>query len=477
MMRSLSHNRKWWTLIAVTFAIFITTLDNTVVNVALPSIQADLGVSRSGLEWVVNAYILAFAALLLTGGRLADVFGRRRLFLVGLGLFTTASFLGGFANSEALLITARALQGAGAALMTPTTLAIIAAAFADEKERAKAIGLWAATSALAFAVGPVTGGAIAEHIHWSWIFWINVPIGIVGWLLARSVIDESRDPSIIRRIDLPGLLVSGSTLLALVYALIEANGSGWSSPLIIGLLGAATAGLLAFFLIERRGTAPMLDLSLFRNRTFSGANALLVMSGFGIFGVYFFLSLYLQSILGFSASKAGLAFVPMALLITAIAPTSQKLADRTSTATTVAAGMAISALGFILLSRVGEHATFAAVLLGLSVIGFGAGLTTPLTASVLATVPVEKSGVASGVLNTMRELAATLGIAITGAILTAREGAAIAHGASPTAGFVEGFQLGLYVSAGVMVAGAAIALSTLRNRHDPDRLVPIANHP
>lgn len=166
------HNRKWWTLVGVTFAIFMTTLDNTVVNVALPSIQRDLGIGRSGLEWVVNAYILAFAALMLTGGRLADVFGRRRVFLTGLGLFTVASLTGGFAASDATLIAARALQGAGAALMTPTTLAIISNAFASERERAKAIGFWAATSALAFAVGPVTGGLIAQHIHWSWIFWI-----------------------------------------------------------------------------------------------------------------------------------------------------------------------------------------------------------------------------------------------------------------------------------------------------------------
>jgi EmrB/QacA subfamily drug resistance transporter len=363
------------------------------------------------------------------------------------------------------------LQGAGAALMTPTTLAIIAVAFTDEKERARAVGVWAATAALAFAVGPITGGAIAEHINWSWIFWINVPVGIVGWLVGRSFLDESRDPSVNKSIDLPGLLVSGSALLALVYALIEGNAYGWSSPLIIGLLVATTVGFLTLVLLERRTADPMLDVSLFRNRTFSGANALLVMSGFGIFGVYFFLSLYMQEILGFTATKAGLAFVPMALLITAVAPASQKLADRISTATTVAVGMTISAIGFLLLSRVGEHAAFAAVLPGLIVIGFGAGLTTPLTAAVLGTVPVAQSGVASGVLNTMRELAATLGIAVTGTILTAREGAAIAQGASHSAGFVDGFHTGLYVSAGVMLGGAVIALLALRIRQERPRLM------
>jgi EmrB/QacA subfamily drug resistance transporter len=454
-------NRRWFALLAVTFAIFMTTLDNTVVNVALPSIQRDLGIGRSGLEWVVNAYIVAFAALLLTGGRLADVFGRRRLFLTGLGLFTASSLFGGFATSEGLLIAARGLQGAGAALMTPTTLAIISAAFTAEKERAKAISLWAATAALAFAVGPVAGGAIAEHVHWSWIFWINVPVGIVGWLLGRSSIDESRDPAAVRRVDLPGLLISASALVTLVYALIGGNRYGWSSPLILSLVGAASIGFLAFFVVERRRKAPMLDLSLFRNRTFAGANALLVLSGYGIFGVYFFLSLYLQQILGFPATKAGLTFLPMALLITAVAPASQKLAERVGTATTVAAGMLISAVGFVLLSRIDQHASFAAVLPGLIVIGFGAGLTTPLTAAVLATVPVEKSGIASGVLNTMRELAAILGIAVTGAILAGRESAAVAHGTNRVVGFVDGFQVGLYVSAGVMLAGAAIALASL----------------
>ena len=457
-----TRNRRWWTLVGVTVAVFVTTLDNTVVNVALPSIQQDLHVGRSGLEWVVNAYILTFAALLLTGGRLADVFGRRRLFLVGLALFTVASLLGGFANGIAPLIAGRAAQGVGAALMVPTTLAIISAAFPGEKERGKAIGLWAAASALAFAVGPVAGGAIAEHVHWSWIFWINVPLGIAGWLVGRASIDESRDPAADRRVDLPGLVVSGSALLALVYALVEANRYGWSSPLIVSLLGAAAAGLGLFLAVERRAAAPLLDLSLFRRRTFAGANALLVLSGFGIFGVYFFLSLDLQGVLGFSATTAGLAFLPMALLLVAVAPASQKLADRIGTAATVAAGMTISTVGFVLLARIGEHANFVDVLPGLIVIGFGAGLTTPLTAAVLATVPVETSGIASGVLNTMRELAAVLGIAVTGAILAEREGASVAGGAGSATAFVGGFHVGLYVSAGVMLVGAAIALATLR---------------
>lgn len=401
---------------------------------------------------------------MLTGGRLADVFGRRRLFLSGLGLFTAASLFGGFATSEVTLVAARGVQGAGAALMTPTTLAIISAAFSVEKERAQAIGLWAATSALAFAVGPVAGGAIAQHVHWSWIFWINVPVGVVGWLIGRAAIDESHGNVSTRRVDVAGVLVSGVALLALVYALIEGNRHGWTSGLILALLAIAGAGFAAFLAVERRTTSAMLDLSLFRERTFASANVLLVLSGFGIFGVYFFLSLYVQGVLGFSPTKAGLVFVPMALLLTLVAPASQKVVDRIGVGATVALGMLISGVGFLLLERAGDSATFAQLVPSLVVIGGGAGLTTPLTAAVLAAVPVEKSGVASGVLNTMRELAAALGIAVTGAILAAREHAALAAGAGHAAAFVDGYRVGLYVSAGVMVAGAIVAFTTLRPR-------------
>ena len=458
-------DRKWWTLTGVTVAVFMTTLDNTVVNVALPSIQRDLGVGRAGLEWVVNAYILAFAALLLTGGRLADLFGRRRIFLAGLTLFTAASLFGGFATGEATLVIARVAQGAGAALLTPTTLAIIAAAFPDARQRAKAIGLWAATSALAFAVGPVAGGAIAQHLHWSWIFWINVPVGVAGLLIARTAVDESRDDTTVRRIDAAGLLTSSTALLALVYALIEANSDGWASPLILGLLGLAAAGLAAFLAVERRTHQPMLDLSLFRDRTFAAGNALQLVTGFAIFGVYFFLSLYVQGVLGFSPTKAGLVFVPMALLITLIAPASPRLVERLGAGTTIATGMLTSAAGFLLLERLGESAGFAGLVPALVLIGAGGGLTTPLVAAVLARVPVDRSGVASGVLTTMRELAASLGIAVTGAVLAARE-----SGGARDAAFVDGYHAGLYLSAAVLTAGAVLALVALRR--EPTRSSP-----
>ena len=275
----------------------------------------------------------------------------------------------------------------------------------------------------------MTGGVIAQHIHWSWIFWINVPVGIVGVLVGAIAIEESTGAVSSRRIDLPGLLASGTALLALVYALIEGNSCGWSSPAILGLFAIAAVGLIAFVVIELRAAVPMLDLSLFRGRTFAAANVLQVITGFGIFGVYFFLSLYVQGILGFSPTKAGLVFIPMALLLIIVAPASSRVAELIGVGPTVATGMLISSLGFVLLLQVGQTASFAQLVPGLVIIGAGAGLPTPLTAAVLTAVPVSKSGIASGVLNTMRELAASLGIAITGAILAARESAALHAGA------------------------------------------------
>jgi EmrB/QacA subfamily drug resistance transporter len=462
-VQAVTHNRKWWTLAAVTFAVFITTLDNTIVNVALPSIQGDLELTRSGLEWVVNAYILAFAVLLLTGGRLADAFGRRRLFLVGLGVFTGASLLGGFAGSEEVLIVARALQGAGAALMTPTTLAIISATF-SERQRGLAVGIWAAVAALAFAVGPVTGGFLAEHLHWSWIFFLNVPVGIAGLLVGRLAIPESRDDSVGRRVDARGLVTSGAGLLALTYALIGASDRGWSSPATLGLLGAAAVALGLFVRSQRRGRAPMLPFSLFRDRVFAGANALVLLSGFAIFGILFFTSLFLQQGLGFSAVEAGAVFVPMAILLTIVSPLSSKLADRLGLGRVVAAGMTLTAVGLFLLSRLDEGASFASVLSGILVAGIGSGLTTPLFSAVLGSVTQQRAGVASGALNTARELGGALGIAIMGAILAGREMEALAGGASPAAAFTSGYSAALLVAAGVMLAAAIVAWRTLAPR-------------
>jgi EmrB/QacA subfamily drug resistance transporter len=462
-MQSPSSRQQRWTLVAVSLAVFMTAVDNTVVNVALPSIRRDLGLGQSALEWIVNGYILAFATLLLTGGRLGDLFGRKRALLLGLVVFTSASFLGGFADSELLLVAARVAQGVGAALMTPATLAIISAAFSAE-ERGRAIGTWAAVGAFGFGVGPVIGGLLAEHVGWSWIFWINVPVGIVALLVGRRAIVESRDETATRGIDLPGVASSGAGLLALTYALIEANRYGWSSPTILALFTAATIAFAAFIRNELRREEPMLDLSLFRERSFAGGNLVLVLAGFGLFGVFFFLSLYLQGILGLSAVQGGLAFTPLAVVLILASPLSAKLAERLGAARVVAAGMLIFGLGLYLISRaeVGSH--YLDVLPGLLIAALGSALTTPLTTAVLGSVPVDKAGVASGALNTSRELAGSLGIAVMGAILAARQSSSLSQGASTATAFVNGYTLALQIGAAIMLAGAIVAALALRQR-------------
>src|SRR5437660_3368174 len=270
------ENRKWWTLAAVSFGLFMIMLDNTVVNVALPAMQSALKIGPSELEWVVVGYALTFATFMLTGGKLADLLGRRRLFIVGLAIFTASSLACGLAPNAGFLIGARTVQGVGAAIMNPATLGIITATF-PPRQRRMAIGIWAGTSAMARAIGPLVGGLLTEKVNWSWIFYINVPVGIVGIAMAFWAIDESRDTSHEQRLDLPGLLASAAGLFALTYALIEANNYGWTSARILALFGVAAALLAVFVVLESRQRLPMLDLALFRNVTFSGANVAMLL--------------------------------------------------------------------------------------------------------------------------------------------------------------------------------------------------------
>jgi len=454
-MQSLTQRQKRLTLLAVSLAVFITTVDNTVVNVALPSIRRDLGLGQSALEWIVNGYILAFATLLLTGGRLGDLFGRRRAFLTGLAIFTASSLVGGFAHAETLLVGARVAQGVGAALMTPATLAIIASAFPEE-ERGRAIGVWATVGALGFAVGPVIGGLLTEHLGWNWIFWVNVPVGVFGLFVARHAVVESRDSAATRSIDTVGVLSSGVAVLTLTYGLIEANHFGWRSPSILVPFAIAIAAAALFIHNEARRAHPMLELALFRNRTFAAGNVVLILAGFGLFGVFFFLSLYLQGVLGLSAVQGGLAFSPMAVVLVAASPASAKLAERLGARYVVATGMLVFAAGLLLISRASESSSYAAVLPGLVVAALGSALTTPLTTAILATVPVERAGVASGALNTSRELAGSLGIAVLGAVV------ASSQGATASGAFVTGYAHALQLGAGVLAIGGVIALTGLR---------------
>ena len=366
--------RRWWALIAVALATFMTYLDNNVTNVAIPTIQRSLHLSVPGLEWVVSSYLLAFAALLLAGGKLADVYGRRRVFFAGLAVFTLASLGAGLAGSGGVLIAMRLLQGVGAAMLVPTTLAIIVATFDDIRERTAAIGVWTAIGAMALAFGPLIGGLISQHLHWGWIFYINVPVGVATAAIALLAVQESRDTSAGHHLDLPGLIVSAIALFSLVYALIEGHDKGWTSGLILGAFALAAVTTAVFALIEARSEHPMIPLALFRSRVFSGGIGIMMLWAFGIFGIYFFTSIYLQEILGFSPTKAGLAFVPMALSMALFASIAAPVSARLRAHRTVALGMAAMAVGLYLFSRLGGGATFAGLMPGFLLFGAGAGL-------------------------------------------------------------------------------------------------------
>jgi EmrB/QacA subfamily drug resistance transporter len=457
--------RKWWTLGAVAFGLFMIMLDNTIVNVALPAIQRDLDIGVSELEWVVTGYALTFAVLMLTGGKLADLYGRRLIFIIGLAIFSGASLACGLAPSAGFLIGARVVQGVGSALMNPATLSIIVATF-PPRQRGMAIGIWAGVSAMALAIGPLVGGLIAEHLHWGWIFFINVPVGVVAMIVARIVIVESRDTSREQRLDLPGLLVSAGSLFALTYALIEANTYGWTSARILALFGFAAAGLVAFVLLETHQRLPMLDLGLFKNATFAGANAVMLLVALAMFGVFFFISLFVQNILGYSATEAGATFLPMTLLIVFIAPVAGKFSDRVGSRWLIAAGMALVGGSLLLFAQLDRDSSFWNILPGMLVGGLGMALAmTPTTAAAMGSVATDKAGVGSAVLNSMRQVGGSMGIALMGAIVTSE--ITVSRG-SPQAAvqFVDGLHRALYVAAVVAFAAAVLAIVTVRKyRH------------
>jgi len=462
------ENRKWWTLMAVSFGLFMIMLDNTVVNVALPTMEKDLHVSLASLEWVVVAYALTFASLMITGGKLADMFGRRRIFMTGIVIFTLASLACGLSSTIDTLIAARAVQGVGAALMNPATLSIVVATF-PPKQRGQAIGIWAGVSALALAIGPLIGGLITQNINWNWIFYINVPIGVLGLVVSRLVIRESRDTSHEQSIDLPGLLTSIGFLFSLSYALIEGNRHGWGSPEILGLFAAAVVFLVALILLEARQRLPMLDLSLFRIGAFAGANLVAMMVSLAMFGVFFFVSLYVQNILDYSATQAGAIFLPMTVLIILIAPISGRFSDRVGSRWLMGGGMTLLGVSLLLYQRVTINSDFWTLLPALLVGGVGMAMTmSPMTSAAMGAVPVDKAGVGSGVLNSFRQVGGSLGIAVMGAILASY----IHHKPHTLAGkldYVNGLHAALAVSAAISFGAAIVAVVLVRTRPAVER--------
>jgi EmrB/QacA subfamily drug resistance transporter len=411
--------RLWLVLLAMVFGLFMPMLDTLVVNVALPTIQHQLGAGIAGLQWIVDAYTLTFAALMLTGGALGDLYGRKRFFMAGLALFTVASALAGLSATTGQLVATRALQGVGAALLVPGTLSILSATFPASK-RGTAIGIWGAIGGLAIAVGPVIGGFLVAHGSWRSVFFINVPAGIAGLLLAAAVVPESRDLTRSRRVDPPGLAAGTAAVTALTYALIEANSRGWTDGLILSSFAAAAVLLIAFVAIERHRAFPMLPLGMLRNRTFSGANVVGALVFFAMIGTIFFLTLYLQDVRGYAPAQAGLRLLPMGGSLLVFAPLAGRLADRIGSRGLMTAGPALTAAGLALLLFTQPGSSYPAVLLpAFLAMGAGWALTlAPMSTAVMASAGARHAGLASAVANTSREVGGVLGVAALGAVGT-----------------------------------------------------------
>jgi len=407
--------RKWWTLIAVSVAIFMLLLDITVVNVALPSIQSSLHSSFADLQWVVNAYALTLAAFLLTAGSLADLVGRRRVFVLGLIVFTASSFACGLAGSPLELNLFRAVQGTGGAMMFATSLALIAAAF-HGKERGIAFGVFGGVTGAAVAVGPVIGGLLTTGIGWEWIFFVNVPIGIGAVALTLTQVAESRDPEA-RGVDWLGLLTFSGSLFLLVLALIQGNEKGWGSARIVGFLAGAAVLLIAFVVAERSQRRPMLDLSLFRRPAFAGASIVAFCISASMFAMFLYLTLYIQDVLGYGALQAGLRFLPVTLLSFAVAPVSGRLSVRVPVRLLLGVGMLLIAGGLLAMTAIDASSGWGTLIPGFIVAGAGIGMVNPpLASTAIGVVHYSRSGMASGINSTFRQVGIATGIAGLGAV-------------------------------------------------------------
>ncbi len=407
--------RKWWTLVLSSIATFMLLLDITVVNVALPDIQRELGASLSSLQWVVDAYSLMLAVFLLTAGSLGDRLGRRRVFSLGLGLFTFASFLCGIAGDPTLLNLARGLQGIGGAGMFATSLALIGQEF-HGKDRATAFGVWGATVGGAVAIGPLVGGLITEHLGWEWIFFVNIPIGALAIALTeiRLANVAAQDP---QRIDLPGLATFSGGLFLLIFGLIRANPEGWDSPTIVASLAGSAALLLAFLAIEARSSHPMLDLSLFRKPAFNGVSAVAFGLSAGMFAMFLYLTIYMQGVLDYSPLETGLRFLPLTVLSFIASPISGKLSHRVPIRILVGVGLGLVGVGLVLMHGLQPDSGVSALLPGFVVAGIGIGITNPgIGQAAIAVVPAAKSGMGSGINTTFRQVGIATGVASLGAV-------------------------------------------------------------
>jgi EmrB/QacA subfamily drug resistance transporter len=476
--RTAPDPRRWWALALLCGAFFMVILDAAIVTVALPSIEQDLGFSAQGLQWVVSAYALTFAGLLLLGGRAADLLGRRRVFMVGLVLFTVASLLCGLAWSDTALIGARAFQGIGAAIMTPTALSIITTTFEEGAERNKALGIWGALGGIGATTAWLIGGPIVDGLGWEWIFFINIPVGLAALALSPLLLRESRATTAKRSYDPFGALTITGALALLVYAIVEAPDTGWGDPQTILLLAGSVALLAAFALIESRQRAPLVPLRIFRSRTIVGANAVMLVFGTLPYGLGFVLTLYAQQVLGYSAVKFGLTSLVFPAMAAVGSIFGQAVVLRVGFRPVAAVGMALMGGGALLLTQVSVGGSyFGDIFFGLLVFGPGVGLAF-VTASIaaLAGVPERESGLASGLSNTAFQIGAALGVAMVTTVAVSRTDDYLATNtdANPLVALTEGFQsafLAVAVLAGIGVALALLLLGRPR-RAVEERLEP-----
>jgi EmrB/QacA subfamily drug resistance transporter len=458
---------RWAAVVLACVAQFMVILDVSVVNVALPAIRHALDFSGTGLQWVVNAYTLTFAGFLLLGGRLADLLGRRRVFVGGLLLFSLASLVGGLATSQGMLIAARAAQGLGGAVVSPASLAIIMTAFTDGHDRNKALGAWGAMGGAGGAAGVLLGGALTDLLSWQWILFINVPIGLAAALLAPRFVEEGRSAAGTRRFDFAGALSVTLGLVAIVFAIVRTEVNGWGSAQTLVVLGIGLALIALFLVIEGRFAArPLMPLRIFRSRPLSGANAVVFLLGAAMFGMWFFVSLYLQQVLGYSPIEAGLAFLPMTLMIIAGSTVASRLTSRRGAKPLLVGGMALQAIGLLLFAGVSAHGSYAADVLAPSLL-VSAGIGTafvPVTITAVAGVAAGESGLASGLVNTSRLMGGALGLAVLATIATER---ADSLGGAGVTALTAGYQRAFEIGAGFAVAGALVALFVLQTVRAP----------
>jgi EmrB/QacA subfamily drug resistance transporter len=458
--------RRWTALILLCVAQFVVVLDASIVNVALPSIGKGLHFSEQNLPWVVNAYVIAFGGFLLLGGRAADLLGRRRVFMVGLAVVAIASLAAGFASNQGQLIAARAAQGLGAAIISPSALSIVTTLFQDGAERNKALGAWGAVAGSAGAAGVLLGGILTDGLGWQWVLWVNVPVSLIALALTPGLIPESRSEVEHRHFDAAGAFTVTAGLSTLAYALLDASSAGWGSTKIVGLLALSVVLLGSFVAIEQRSKAPLVPFRIFRSQTLTGANVVGLLLGASLFSMFFFISLYMQQVLGYSPIHAGLSYLPLALTIVFAAGIGGQLVTRFGFKPILAAGMAFVAIGLLWFSQVSVGGGFLSDILGpslLAALGLGFGFVTSTIAAVSG-VAEREQGLASGLINTSQQIGGALGLAVLSTIATSRTDHLLAGGSNPAHALTEGFQRAFLGGSLIAALGFAATLLLIRTR-------------